>query len=249
VIEPIVTAFALTLARVATFIYILPLLGGTNVPRTVKIGFSLAVTVLLFSNETSTHVVAGSTSWFGFGLALGREMLLGGLLGFALSLFLLPAHVAAEFITQEAGLSMASVLTATGNGNANSLTVFFELLASLVFFALDLHHVFLLVLQETFQQAPIGRGFQLPNWDLVTATAAAEEGGLLLAAPVALCLFLTTLVLALMTRAAPQLNIYTVGFPTRVIVCLTALVVLLPQLVSGMVGLFAYFMELLQVAR
>lgn len=248
-IEPIVTAFALTLARVGTFIYILPLLGGSSVPRTVKIGFSLALSVLIFSNASSTHVVAGSASWLGFGLALGREMLLGGLLGFAMSLFLLPAHVAAEFITQEAGLSFASVVTGTGNGSSGALTVFFELLASLVFFELDLHHVFLLVLQETFQHAPIDRGFPLPNWDLVTAVAAAEEGGLLLAAPVALCLFLTTLVLALMTRAAPQLNLYSVGFPVRVAVCLIALLLLLPQLLSGLVGFFGYIMEMFQLAR
>ena len=56
----------------------------------------------------------------------------------------------------------------------------------------------------------------------MTAASAAEEGGLLLAAPVALCLSLTTVVLVLMTRAAPQLNLYSVGFPLRVLVCLGA---------------------------
>ena len=247
--EPIVTAFALTLARVGTFIHILPLLGGSNVPRSVKIGFSLALSAMIFTNEASTHVVAGLSSWVGFGVAMGREMILGSVLGFALSLFLLPAHVAAEFITQEAGLSFGSVLTGTGDGSASSLTAFFEMLAALVFFELDLHHVFLLVLQETFQYAPIGGGFQLPSWDLVTAVSAAEEGGVLLAAPVALCLFVTTLVLALLTRAAPQLNLYSVGFPVRVIVSLVALLVLVPQLVSGMVSLFGYTMALLQMTR
>jgi flagellar biosynthesis protein FliR len=248
VIEPLVTAFALTLARVGTFVYVLPLLGGSNVPRTVKIGFSLALTILIYTNGSSTHVVLGSTSWFGFGVALGREMILGGLLGFAMSLFLLPAHVAAEFITQEAGLSFASIVTATGDGSATALATFFELLASIVFFELDLHHVFLLVLQETFQHMPIDRGFAMPNWDLVSAVSAAQEGGLLLAAPVALCLFVTTLVLALMTRAAPQLNLYSIGFPVRVLVCLVALILLLPQLLSGIVGFFGYIMAMLQLA-
>ncbi len=246
-IEPLVTAFALTLARVGTFIYVLPLLGGSNVPRTVKIGFSLVLSILIYTNESSTHVVTGSASWFGFGLALGREMILGGLLGFVMSLFLLPAHIAAEFITQEAGLSFASIVTATGDGSGSALSTFFELLASIVFFELDLHHVFLLVLQETFQHMPIDRGFALPKWDLVSAVSAAQEGGLLLAAPVALCLFVTTLVLALMTRAAPQLNLYSVGFPVRVLICLIALIVLLPQLLNGMVGFFGYIMAMLQL--
>ena len=72
-IEPLVTAFALTLARVGTFVYVLPLLGGSNVPRTVKIGFSLALSILIYTNGSSTHMVMGSTSWFGFGLALGAR--------------------------------------------------------------------------------------------------------------------------------------------------------------------------------
>lgn len=245
--EPIAMAFALTLARVGTFVHIVPLLGGTNVPRTVKIGLSLALSILIFTNASSTHWAPASASWFGFGMALGREMILGGLLGFALSLFLLPAHIAAEFITQEAGLSFASILTTGGDGTSSSLAVFFELLASLVFFGLDLHHVFLTVLHETFQHLPIGRGFAFPNWDLVSAVGSAQEGGLLLAAPVALCLFVTTLVLALMTRAAPQLNLYSIGFPVRVLVALVAMLIMLPQLLGGMVDLFGHTLAMLKL--
>ena len=88
----------------------------------------------------------------------------------------------------------------------------------------------------------------MPNWDLVISRQRGQEGGVLLAAPVALCLFLTTLVLALLTRAAPQLNLYSVGFPMRVFVSLVAMLLLMPQIVSGMVGLFGYFMDLLQMA-
>jgi flagellar biosynthetic protein FliR len=84
-------------------------------------------------------------------------------------------------------------------------------------------------------------------WYLVSAASAAEEGGILLVAPVCLCLFLTTAVLALMTRAAPQLNLYSVGFPLRVLVCLGAAVVLLPNILTGMIGMFSYFLGLLQL--
>lgn len=246
-IEPFVAAFVLTLARVGTFIQVLPLLGGSNVPRTVKVGFTLALTVLFFTSGSSPWTVTGLTSWFAFVLVLAREMLLGAILGFAMSLFLLPARVAAEFITQESGLSFAAVVTASGDGSSNTLTVIFDLLASLLFFTLDLHHVFLLLLQETFQHMPVGEAFHLPSWDLIAAVGAAEEGGLLLAAPVALCLFLTTIVLVLMTRAAPQLNLYTVGFPLRVLVSLGAMLVMLPQLLTGMIGMFSYFLDLLQL--
>jgi flagellar biosynthesis protein FliR len=254
VIDELVTGFVLILARVGSFITVVPILGGPNVPRTVKIGFSLALTVLFMGDGNGALPVVeggtlgGLTSWFGLSLALGREMILGGMLGFAMSLLLLPAHVAAEFITQEAGLSIANTLTATGD-TGTPLASLFEIMATLIFFSLDLHHIFLLVLQETFTMTPIGQGFHLPNWDLIMAAGAAEESGLLLAGPVILCLFLATIVIIVMARVAPQLNLYSFGLPLRVLVCLTSLLLLLPTIVSSMVGQFANLLGLLQLHR
>jgi flagellar biosynthetic protein FliR len=250
VIDVLVMTWALTLARVATFIYVLPLLGGPNIPRTVKVGLSMALTVLFYDDAVAGLATAGgmfdgSSSWVVFFLCVGRELLLGGILGFALNLFLVPAHVAGEFIAQESGLTFASVLTTSGQGSASSFTALFELLASATFFAMDLHHVMLRLLQETFRQYPIGATFGMPNWDLVMAATAAQEGGLLLAAPVGLCLMLTTVVLMLLSRAAPQLSLYSVGFPMRVIVSLAMLLLFLPQLLTGMANQFAWLIEFL----
>jgi flagellar biosynthetic protein FliR len=251
VIEPLVLAFALTLARVGTFVHLMPLLGGPNVPRTVKIGLSMALAMLFFDEGflalADSRLIVGSLTWLSLLLALAREALLGGILGFAMTLFLVPARLAGEFIAQESGLTYANVVTASGDGSASPFATLLELLASLVFFALDLHHVFLLVLQETLRHSPIGHPFALPSWDLIHAASAAQEMGLLIAAPVALCLFLTTMVLALMTRAAPQMNLYSIGFPLRVLVCLGAILVLLPQILSGIIGGFSYFAALLQL--
>jgi flagellar biosynthetic protein FliR len=56
---------------------------------------------------------------------------------------------------------------------------------------------------------------------------------------------LTTVVFALLSRAAPQLNLYTVGFPLRMVVGLLALVLLLPAIVAGFTSVMAYFTGLL----
>jgi flagellar biosynthetic protein FliR len=246
-----VAAFALTLARVGTFINVLPLLGGSNIPHTVKVGLTLALTVMFVSADErllqADRAGVDWSNWVGMSVALGREVLIGTMLGFAMGLFLLPAHVAAEFITQEAGLTFANIVSTTSDGSTSALTTIFEMLASVLFFALDLHHVFLLLLQQTLTHAPAGQLTQILSFDLVAAVSGAEEGGLLLAGPVALCLFITTVVLALMSRAAPQLNLYSVGFPLRVLVSLGALMLMMPQILAGMVGWFSVFLEMLQM--
>ncbi len=247
-IESLVAAFALTLARVGTFVHVLPMLGGPNVPRPVKIGLSAALAILFYDFDSAMlGAETPAFSWLRFGLALGREMVLGGMFGFALGLLLVPARVAGDMIAQETGLTFANVLTASGDGSSNPFAVLLEMLASLVFFSLDLHHVFLITLQETFRHFPIRQTYALPNWDLIGAASAAQEGGMLLAAPLALCLFLTTVVLALMTRAAPQLNLYSVGFPLRVLVCIGGSLLLLPSIITGTIGLFGHFLDLLQL--
>lgn len=244
-IEVLAVTFILTLVRVGSFVQVMPLLGGPNVPRMVKMGLSLALTAVFFEIRSDDAHLA--TSWFSLGLALGREALLGALFGFAMSLFLIPARVAGALIAQEAGLTFASVVTASGSGSTDPVSSLFELLASLVFFCLDLHHIFLLVLQHSLQNYPIGHAFRLPNWDLITAASVAQEGGILLAAPVVLCLFLTTVVLVMMTRAAPQLNLYSVGFPLRVLIGLGVVLLLIPSILTGIMGTFSSFVELLQL--
>ena len=148
-------------------------------------------------------------------------MMLGGILGFAMSLFLLPAHVAAEFITQEAGLSFASMVTATGDGSSNTLTVFFELAGvAAVFRARSASRVFAGVARDVPAHAD-RRGVSFAELGSRSPPSGRpRKGACCWPLPWRCVCFLTTLVLVLMTRAAPQLNLYSVGFPLRVLVSL-----------------------------
>jgi flagellar biosynthetic protein FliR len=134
-----------------------------------------------------------------------------------------PAHIAGEFISQEMGLTFGNQVNATGNGTGTPLTIVFELVAAAIFLGLDGHHVFFGVMHNTFINYPVGGGLPtMPVQDLVAGAAATEEWGLMLAAPVAVCLFLTTIVLMLLGRTTPQLNLYSIGFSLRLGVGLVA---------------------------
>jgi len=174
-----------------------------------------------------------------------REILLGGILGYGLGLFIVPAHIAGEFLTQEMGLAFANQVNPVSGGMSSPLTQVFEMLAIAVFFIVDGHHVLLGVLNETFAQYPIiGTVPNVPLPRLIAGATMAEEVGLILAAPVALILFLTTILLALLTRAAPQMNLYAVGFPLRLGVGLAAVLLLLPTWVAAVVSTFSHFGQL-----
>lgn len=151
------------------------------------------------------------------------------------SLFLLPARVAGEFVAQQIGLAVSSPSILGPDAAHGALPQVFETMASILFLAVDAHHVVLSVLHVSFAQLPLGGQLIAPPADMVlTGISQAHEMGLLVAAPLALCMFLLAVGMALTARAAPQLNIYSVGFTLQVIVALLGLLFLLPELVHAM---------------
>jgi flagellar biosynthetic protein FliR len=115
----------------------------------------------------------------------------------------------------------------------------FEMVAALIFFGMDGHHVFFTTLDGSFGKYPVGESLpNLPIRELTAMASFSEEWGLMLAAPVGLCLFLTSVSVALMARAAPQLNLYSFGLPLRLGVGLAALVLLLPQGINSLLNFF-----------
>jgi flagellar biosynthetic protein FliR len=250
VIESWVVSFSLIVARVGTFVAILPLFGSRQAPGLVKVGLALGLASLWFGALGTAPAVefphgSATTLWLAYPIALGREAIIGAVLGYGFSLFLLPARIAGEFIGQEMGLALASLTDPSAESSATLLGQLFEIIGALVFFGLDGHHVWLAALHATFARWPIGSSISpLPVAPLVSGLTQAHEWGLLVAAPLAACLFVTSVLLALMARAAPQLNLLSVGFTLRLGVGLVAAVVFLPDLVAALGGVFGRLSEL-----
>jgi flagellar biosynthesis protein FliR len=122
----------------------------------------------------------------------------------------------------------------------------FETLGCVLFLSLDGPHVFLAALHSTFVRWPVGGlPVALPIPNLVAGASATQELGVLLAAPLVLCLFLTTVVLAFVARAAPQMNLHSVGFALRLGAGLLAAVLLLPDMIGVMVGILGHVSQLI----
>jgi flagellar biosynthetic protein FliR len=186
--------------------------------------------------------------WLLFGMAMGREVLLGALVGLIFGLFLAPIHIAGEFITQQIGLAQATLVGGATSSAGGPLTIILETLGGMAFLALDGHHVILAVLHASFGRYPLGGTFMpVPAETAVEGVTTATSLGILLAGPLALALFLVTATLALMGRVAPQLNIYSVGFALQALVAILAGMLLIPDMVGFMTVIFGRIGELVRV--
>ncbi len=235
-IESAAIGFTLILTRTSTFVAVLPIFRGRNLPRLIKIGLAFSLASMWFGTYADTEVISlwessVGSSWLSLSMAMIREGVFGAFWGFAFSLFLLPIQIAGSYVGQEMGLTLASISDPHTNRTANVVSQLFEALGTLLFFALDLHHVVFATLNLTFIRWPIG----VPLGDyrasqLITGVANAHELGLLIAAPMGIALFMTLITLALLMKASPQLNLFSVGLTLRVGVGMCAMLIFLPEM-------------------
>lgn len=247
-----VLSFALVLTRVAAFIAAFPLFAGKNLPRLIKLGFAISLTWLWFgvyAAEPSPEVrqMAANMHWLAIAIGVLREALLGAVLGFGFGLFLAPLRMAGAYVAQEMGLTLASVADPSQGDLTNVVAQILEALGVLLFFALNVHHSLLLALHVSLQRWPFGS--PLPAFSAAAVIGGvddAQQWGLLLAAPVGICLFATTVALVVLARAAPQLNLFSVGLTVRLVVGLLAALLFLPDMWLMMQQLFGRVTDLMQ---
>jgi len=240
-----ILSFALILVRVGTFVATLPLTGGRNLPRTVKVGLAAALTLMwfdVFGTDAAARFVevASEGRWFHLALVAVREAVVGAALGFAFGLVLIPTRIAGAYIGQEMGLTLGAISDPGSLESGSVVSRIFEAIGILMFFALDVHHVILASVHVTFQRWPLGNA--LPSFSsaaLVDGVGAAHDWGILLAAPVGVCLFAAIVVLALLMKASPQLNLFSIGLAVRVAVGMIGAFVFLPDVCFLMQRLFA----------
>jgi flagellar biosynthesis protein FliR len=229
----------LVLARVAAFVAVMPMF-ASRTPKSVRAALTVVLVAFFLVHVTPNwdRHIAGQASevhWLAYTLAMLREVLLGGAMGFAFNLFMLPPRIAGEFLTQQIGLAVSPQAGPTGELPAGPLTLVLETTAALVFFQLDGHHIVIATLNASFSKIPLGGTF-LPEMagPALNGLNQSYEMGLLLAGPLGLCLMMLAVVLAIMTRAAPQLNIYSVGFTLQVFVALAGSLYLMPDVINLM---------------
>lgn len=216
--------FVLVLARVSGLVMLAPVWGAGTVPARVRaflaIGLSLIVTPLVCTTSVPLPENVARLA-----MLLGCEFALGLSLGLAVMIFFAGLQIAGQLAGQMTGMSLAE--TASPSFDAN-IPVFGELLNLLVlaiFVVTGGHHQLLDALFQAFQQMPPGHVRFSPSLvdALTEVTAYSFRVGLQVSLPLMLALLLSILVMGLISRTLPQLNVLAVGFSVNSVVMLAAL--------------------------
>ena len=211
--------FVLIMARYLGLFIITPILGSRQVLKRVKVGLSLFMALITFFTVRGQVMLGFPDRGIIVALDLIRELSIGLIIGFIVFLIFASLQLAGQFIDHRMGFMMANVVDPMYGGEVPLVGQFKNILAVLVFLIINGHHILIRQLYTTFEiispgEAAIsGRG-----WELLTRIS----GDIFLIAfrialPIVGTIFLADVILGFLVRTVPQLNIFIIGFPMKII--------------------------------
>ncbi len=218
------------LTRILAMMATAPVLSHTAIPVQVKVGIAMAVT-LAIAPVVASPTMDGLLEAHGF-VALAHNILVGIALGFAIRIVFVGIELAGQLIGLQIGLSFASYFNPDTNESENVVSNFMSMLVMLMFLAIDGHLMLLSALVDSFRLFPADVAAAVPIEPLALVRAGSDIFAIALriCLPILAVMLLVNVVLGVMARIAPQLNLFAVGFPVTVLAGLAALALFLPTL-------------------
>ena len=218
----LVTTGLLSLRIASTFL-MTPIFYVPALPGSVRSLMLLSIAVAMAAGMQPSAVAFGSPG--ALLLAALSELALGATLGLGILLAFGAISVAGQLLDVQLGFGMAQVLDPATRRPTPILTTAFNYVAVLVFFTLNGHHALLRGLRLSVDRFAVGMFWSLP---LASSAVLKQAGGLFtlgfaLAAPVVFCILLVEFVLGVIGRNLPQMNMFAIGIPVKVVVGLVAL--------------------------
>jgi flagellar biosynthetic protein FliR len=244
--------FMLIFARVSGIFTAAPIFGSRNIPTTTKAGLSLLLSYILLPMVFSANTVIPDTFFPYFALVAG-EFLLGLIFGFVSSLILHAIQMAGHVLDLQIGFGIVNIFDPQFGQQIPLLGNFKYILALMVFLATNGHHVLLSALFASFKLIPVtGVVFQPSLADFILGLVSGVFTiAFKISIPVLAALVLTDVALGILARTMPQMNIFVVGVPGKIIVGIFALSVSLPFYILflevGFNGMYQDIYRLLQI--
>lgn len=220
--------FLLILVRVSGVFVITPVFGRRNVPAIFKVGLSFVLSTILINTVEARGELY--TDIFSYSFLVARELIIGLIIGFITYLVFTSIYIAGQIIDMEIGFGVVNVLDPQNNVQVPVMGNFLYIVALLIFITVDGHHMIISALHKSFQMVPVGSGVfsnQLIG-DMVKMFGDTFIIGFKIGAPVVAAIFLTDVALGILARTIPQMNVFVVGMPFKIIVGMLTIMIMIP---------------------
>ena len=215
---PLLLPPALVLARTSAMVMTLPIFGSQSVPMRVRAGLALLLTIFFGLLLPPPALAAGPVAWPAAVLLMGWEVLTGVALGLSIRLVYLFVQQAGQLAGRQLGFMDAGVFDPVSGERSRPMAMLFQTVFAVFFLMADGHHLLLRAVHASFRAFPPGR---TPTAGALASTVLGAGSTMLLlalklAAPMLAAFIILSVLLGVLARVLPEMNILLASFPLRV---------------------------------
>lgn len=218
--------------RVTSFIVVSPGFSIKGLPSVAKIALSMGITLAAYSAVPLMSEAAGTLF---FAILVLKEVLLGIAIGFITKLFFSAVEIAGNFVDFQVGFSMGAVYDPSMGINVSYYGKIYYWLSMCVFYMTNLHHIVIKSLVQSFRSLPIS-STDLGDFGvegMMKLLGIIFELAFNLSAPMMIVALLTEVILGLISRSVPQINVLILGMPLKIVASFLMMLILLPILIEN----------------
>lgn len=225
--------FLLIFLRVGAILFTAPLFDSRSIPVTFKIGLAISISVFLYPVITISSPPI-DTSLLGFVLGVGRELAVGIIIGFSVTMLFTGIQLAGQIAGYQMGFAVANVMDPATSMQIPILAQLNNLIAMLVFLSVNAHYIFFKALAESFTLIPpFGQHF---NKEIVGVIMDLGANMFVIAiqlgAPIIAVMLFTSVALGLIARTVPQIHVLIVAMPVKIFIGLIFIILILPYMMT-----------------
>lgn len=226
--------FLLVFVRISGIFLFSPLFGSQNIPNIFKLGFSFIFSLLLTLNL--------GVNYFGqldenFVILIIKELIIGIMIGYISYVFFSVFYILGQIVDMEIGFGMVNVIDPQNKVQIPVMGNFYYILAFLLFLLINGHHLLIKALVDSYKYIPIGELIisEAIISQLVNILSKTFSLGFKIASPIVIVILLVDILLGVLSRTIPQMNVFVVGMPLKIIVGMLIIVFTLPifNILSG----------------
>lgn len=224
--------FLLIFARIIGLFLPIPIFGNRNVPNIMKIGFIFFITLVIY--PTVEYPTLDFKIFESFIMYLTLEFMIGVAIGMVASLGMNFVYIAGVLVDRNIGFAMVSVISPQDENQLPVSANFYYLFALIILLVSNLHHRLIQAIVYSYDKIPLGSIFVLnrliPNY--INILSDSFKAGIQIAAPFLITIFVANILLGLLSKAMPGMNVFMIGMPLKVFVGLFVFNLLIPYYYS-----------------
>ena len=235
--------FALVLIRTASVLFFSPIYSQAGLPLMIKIGLALVISFAVFPIISNSQPVLPD-NMINFIIIVFKELAVGFLIGYVATLAFAAFVMGGGLISSEMGLTMAELVDPLTGDRVSPIAQLLQIVALILFFAINGHHWLINALILSYKTVPLTGFIEMGSsvskiMDLFNGLFIAA---IKIAAPIMIVLGLTVVVAGFLARSTPEINIFLIIFPMKILVGFLLLAIMFPFITRSI----QYLLDLLR---